>query len=92
MATNAAYVLKAHGTIDAEWLQDCLDLFKERNVCIRKLLLLKDCHPDYFSMMELHFNLPQQAVSEVEASHPFLTLLNEQMAQQIEIKQSLSVL
>jgi hypothetical protein len=51
MATNASYVLKAHGSIDAKWLQDCLALFKERQICIRKLLFLKNGHPEHFSML-----------------------------------------
>jgi hypothetical protein len=93
MASNATYMLKANGSIEPTWLLGCLNLFKERGITIRKLLLLKNGCPDRFSMLEIHFVLPKAGDASPSPDHPFLLLLQDCMNLQAEdAEQTLSLL
>lgn len=65
---GGAYVLKGYGAIDPAWLRDCLRLFKNHQVNIRRLVLmqdaLSDCLPDCLSMLEIQFALPATEASQ----------------------------
>lgn len=58
MSGGAAYILKGYGTIDPQWMRECFHLFRESAVNIRKLVLLKNGHPERFSFLEIQFVLP----------------------------------
>ncbi len=82
MANTATYVLKGYGDIDPGWIRECFGLFKVQEVCIRKLLLLKNGNVSSktadFSMLEIHFTLPLSEEAPVEP-HPFLKALNDRL-------------
>jgi hypothetical protein len=61
MTASVSYTLKGYGRIDPAWMRDCFQLFKERRVNIRKLLLMQDGDPAYYSMLELQFVVPPEA-------------------------------
>ena len=88
MANSATYVLKGYGNIDPGWVRECFGLFKAQDVCIRKLLLLKNGNPACFSMLEIHFSLPQ--LDEALPDHPFLTDLSSRLAEQDWKEQTLT--
>lgn len=87
MANSVTYILKGYGNIDPAWVKRCFNLFREQDVNIRKLLLLKNGHPDCFSMLEVHFILPEADLLEQNAA--FIGALNSQLAQQAWLEQSL---
>ncbi len=89
------YILQGYGDIQASWVQHCLQLFKTQQVNLRKVVLLKNGHPDYFSMLEIHFLLPLARPSAEETTqpisttpHPFLAQLDNTLAQQPWSQQS----
>lgn len=57
MSGNVTYQLNGYGRIEAAWVQHCLQLFKSNQVSIRKLLLLKEDHPEHYVLLELQFIL-----------------------------------
>ncbi len=71
MVGPLAYTLKGYGTFDMAWMRDCFRLFKDRQVNIRKLLLLKSGPSQACSMLEIQFTLPP------EAADGFLQALEE---------------
>ncbi len=81
MHGGASYILKGHGQIDPVWVQGCFQLFKERSVNIRKLLLLKNGQPERFAMLEIQF-----VVSPEDTQ--FLSALQERLATQSWTEQS----
>ena len=90
------YVLQGYGTIRDEWVRDCLHLFKSQNINLRKVVLMKNGNPDSFSMLEIHFILPQEAANlttnaleQAKQEQPFLEQLQAALAQQNWVKQSL---
>jgi hypothetical protein len=92
MTGNASvtYVLKGHGAIDPAWMRGCLNLFKERRVNIRRLVVTSDAllsHDDArcFSMLEIQFALPA-----ADAPNPFLGLLESTLQQQHWIDRTLN--
>ncbi|HEY9687897.1 MAG TPA: hypothetical protein V6C52_13055 [Coleofasciculaceae cyanobacterium] len=74
MTANVNYTLKGYGRIDPAWMRDCFQLFKERRINIRKLLLMQNGDPAYYSMLELQFVLPSEA-----AQSSFLKTLEERL-------------
>jgi hypothetical protein len=81
------YILKGYGSIQPDWVQDCLRLFKSEQVNLRKVVLLKNGDPRCFSMLELHFLLPQG--HPLHDAHPFLGQLKTSLTQQSWIQQTL---
>lgn len=65
MTASGQYVFKGVGQIDADWVGLCLHLFRQKQINIRRLVLLKDLqkpvqaqvNPSCFSCMELQFTL-----------------------------------
>ncbi len=55
MLASTAFTFKGYGRIDPVWMRECLQLFRERQINIRKLVLLKNGDPACFSMMEIQF-------------------------------------
>jgi hypothetical protein len=100
MANSVTYILKGYGRIDSGWVKDCFGLFREQDVNIRKLLLLKNGHPDCFSMLEVHFVLPEsipsganESLSSVsgEANGAFLGLLAAKLGKLDGLEHSLTL-
>jgi hypothetical protein len=92
------YILQGHGAIEAHWVQGCLHLFKRHQINLRKVVLLKNGNPDCFSMLEIHFLLPQESETLEDATgrdnaqtHPFLIQLQDTLAQQVWSDQSLRI-
>lgn len=95
------YILQGYGTIQPQWVQSCLHLFKSQQINLRKVILLKNGNPDCFSMLEIHFLLEQDAnrppannLDPSEAAlpnspHPFLEQLQQALAKQSWAEQSL---
>lgn len=91
------YILQGYGAIQPQWVQDCLQLFKTEQVNLRKVVLLKNGDPRCFSMLEIHFLLPQSWKTEesssqapaTESEHPFLSQLTLTLAQQTWASQTL---
>ena len=97
------YILQGYGAIAPQWVQHCLHLFKQEQVNLRKVVLLKNGTPECFSMLEIHFLLPQTCLEgqELNASsvnhddtgnnpeHPFLQTLQLTLAQQAWQEQSI---
>lgn len=77
MLSTTAYVLKAQGEFDVAWMRDCFRLFKERQVNIRKFLLLRKGNADAASMLEIQFVLAENN----PASEAFLQALDERTRQ-----------
>lgn len=89
MADSVTYILKGHGHIDPLWVKQCFGLFKAQGICIRKLLLMKNGNPACFSMLEIHFVLPESMAGGNAAV--FLEILNGQLLQQDWIEQTLTL-
>jgi hypothetical protein len=77
MGNEGAYILKGYGQIDPNWMLRFFSLFKQQQVNIRKLILLKNGHPACFSMLEVHF-IPPSGESQVA----FLQKLDQHLALQ----------
>lgn len=73
--SNATYVLRGHGRIEPGWMRECFQLFRGRNVNIRKLVLMKDQDPDCYAMMEIQFVLTPEATESA-----FIETLEERLA------------
>jgi len=79
------YVLQGYGAIEPNWVQFCLHLFKNEQVNLRKVVLLKNQDPLYFSMLEIHFVLPKTQAGKTlneTLNHPFIEQLQSALAQQ----------
>lgn len=88
------YVLQGYGTIDPNWVQSCLHLFKDGQVNLRKVVLLKNQDPVRFSMLEIHFALPKtpsEPTQDERLNHPFIAQLQAALAQQVWQHHSLRV-
>jgi hypothetical protein len=77
MGNEGAYILKGYGQIDPDWVLRFFSLFKQQQVNIRKLVLLKNGHPACFSMLEVHFIPP-----DGESQAIFLQQLERHLALQ----------
>ncbi len=86
MTSSTVYILKGYGQIDPAWARACVLLFKSHQVNIRKLVLLKNGHPDYFSMLEIQFALA------TEAQVAFLEHLDDYLQKQSWTEQSLELI
>jgi hypothetical protein len=82
------YILQGYGAIQPDWVQQCLHLFKRQQINLRKVVLLKNGHPDYFSMVEIHFLLAQADNNTAQPPHPFLAQLEQTLARQSWLEQS----
>ena len=92
MAASVQYLLSGVGVIDPLWVRACLNLFREEQVNIRRLVLLQDTPssspPDAsFSHLELQFTLSASAPLP-----PFLPLLERHVARQAWTRQKLALL
>jgi len=88
------YILKGYGSIQPDWVQDCLRLFKDEQINLRKMVLLKNGDPKCFSMLEIHFLLPQASTAQDThtgngSAHPFLGQLQTSLNRQTWIQQTL---
>jgi hypothetical protein len=81
------YILKGYGSIQPDWVQSCLQLFKSEQINLRKVVLLKNGDPRCFSMLELHFLLPQG--QPLHDAHPFLGQLKTSLSRQPWTQQTL---
>lgn len=77
MANDGVYILKGYGHLEPVWVNRFFALFRQRQVNIRKLVLLKNGHPECFSMLEVHFVLSLQGEHSA-----FMELLSEHLLQQ----------
>jgi hypothetical protein len=89
MVGNATYRLKGYGTIDAAWLRECLALFKQQQVNIRRLVVMQNGQPSCYGMVEIHFVLSHQNLPERVI--PFLDLLDILLKKQRWREQTLEV-
>lgn len=87
MGVHCAYVLKGYGRIEPAWVQMLLALFKREKINIRRLILLQGAHPTCFSMLEVHFALP-----DGEARAFFMEKFEKHLALQAWETQSLESL
>ena len=88
MAQGRVYCLKGYGQIQQNWVCDFFEVFKQHQVNIRKLILLKNEQPPHcFSMLELHFVLPVG-----ETQNPFMELVHQQITLQVWDKHQLELL
>ena len=83
MADSAVYLLKGYGRIAPDWMRDCFRLFKERQVNIRKLVLMQNGDPTCFSMLEIQFVLmPEEHTA-------FLAGLEDRLSEQAWVEKTL---
>jgi hypothetical protein len=93
--SNVQYVFSGAGSIDPFWVRTCLNLFRERQVNIRRLVLLRaipehKSRDAFFSHMELQFSLPVSPAALL--SPPFLALLEQQLKRQHWTQQAFQAL
>jgi hypothetical protein len=94
MTASTQYVFKGVGQIDADWVGLCLHLFRQKQINIRRLVLLKglqkqaqpQANSSCFSCMELQFTLPGNQPQTSEFQSELKTLLARQHWFQQEYK------
>lgn len=82
MSGGTAYILKGYGSIDPQWMRECFHLFRENAVNIRKLVLLKNGHPDRFFQLEIQFVPPADATQTAEFIQALTARLSTQQWQE----------
>lgn len=95
MTASVQYVFSGIGLIDPIWVRVCLNLFREQQVNIRRLLLQQDpshngASLNAFSRLEFQFGLP--LFSSDSGSNAFLPRLERIIAQQAWTRQTLTPL
>ncbi len=90
MPEQSIYQLTAIGTLNSEsWLQDCLTLFKQQSVNIRRLVMVRDADAFASIRLEILFNLPEGTHASNALDTAFQLALQQKLAEQRWTHQSL---